>query len=60
MDDEDGGEYYGTLYTECALCSTQFIQYDEMYCEEGCPKEALDKLDENLQLVIITDSDEPD
>ena len=60
MDDEDGGEYCGTLYTECALCSTPIIQYDEMYCNEGCPKEALDKLDENIQLVIIRDSDEPD
>ena len=30
-----------------------------MYCEEGCPKEALDKLDNNIQLAITTDSDEP-
>ena len=46
MDDNYGGEYRGTLYTECALCSTPIIQYGEMYCNEGCPKEALDKLGE--------------
>ena len=60
MDDEDGGEYYDAPYTECAICFTPFIQYGEMYCEEGCPKEALDKLDNNIQPVITTDSDEPD
>ena len=52
---EDGGEYCGTLYTECALCSTPIRQYDEEYCNEGCPKEALDKLGEYLERVITRD-----
>ena len=52
---EDGGEYCGTLYTECALCSTPIRQYGEEYCNEGCPKEVLDKLGEYLEGVITRD-----
>ena len=43
--DEDGGEYYAEPYRECGLCLTPFIQYGEMYCNGGCPIEALNKLD---------------
>merc|ERR1712082_185290 len=51
MDDEYGG-YGGTIYTECALCSTPG---DEEYCNEGCPKEALDLLGEYHERVITRD-----
>ena len=41
----------GVHYTECALCETPFIEYGDIYCKDGCPKEALERLDDNLQPV---------
>merc|ERR1712030_254885 len=43
---EDYGEYHAPEpYRECVICLTPFIQYGEMYCNGGCPIEALNKLD---------------
>ena len=41
----------GVHYTECALCETPFIEYGDIYCKDGCPNEALERLDDNLQPV---------
>merc|ERR1712082_112865 len=53
MDYNDEREHVltGVHYTECALCKTPFIEHGEIYCKDGCPKEALEKLDDNLQPV---------
>ena len=49
--DESKHVLTGVNYTECALCKTQFIEYGGIYCKEGCPTKALERLDDNLQPV---------
>ena len=39
-------------YTECALCGTHFIEYGDIYCKDGCPNEALERLDDNLYIFV--------
>ena len=39
----------GGNYTECAICGTFFIEDGDIYCPEGCPDEALERLDKRDQ-----------
>ena len=51
LDYNDEGEHVlmGGHYIECALCGTPFIEDGDIYCPDGCPDEALERLDKRDQ-----------